>query len=285
MGIRDTTTWTVRRYYLSTYDEKALDSDIQAWVKQQGLSIKRAPGLFLDDIMDTTYFIPLEAYNRGQASLAIRYLVPILYVYTSHHLPDAVRRINEIIATYSDTRGGRGNSKDPRTFRKSKLLSPHKAFEKLDESSPAQEGLKIIVTYSETRVRDEMRPTEQYLVAPWAKEIITRSRTIQDAINIEWSEMRSAELSATFKAFLNTKISGTIQKKRATSHTESEQLSKTIELPGGERGRKYELFWNNVWLKGEVKILWDNKTMEILPFECLDRVERASGVIDSPNVT
>jgi hypothetical protein len=280
MGIFDTTTWTVRRYYLSRYEEKALDSAIQAWVKQQGLNIKRARGPYLDDVLET-YFIPPEAYNRGQGSLAVRYDAPILYVYTSHYLPGAVTSIDEEIATYADIRGGRANSTDPHTFSRSKLFSPHRAFKKLVKSSPSQEPLIRVKELSEIRKPAEMAPTEQVDVAPGAKETFTRTRRSERTLNIEWSETLSAELSARFEPLLNASVRGEIQEKRTTVYTESEELTRAIELPGGEKGRKYELFWNEVWVKGKVEILWENKTMEILPFECQVGAERASRLIDS----
>jgi len=282
LGVRDTTTWTVRRYKLPNYDKEALNSAMQAWVKQQGLSMKYARGWYVNDIMDT-YFVPPEAYDRGEESLAIHYFAPYLYVYTSHYLPPALSRINEeVIAAYVNTRGGETIPQGPYTFTRLKALSPQKQFEKLINRSGSQLPQGTLKEISESRKRSETIPPEEVDVPAGVTRKYGSEKMIERTLKIESSEMLSAEIRTGElpKAILDASIRGTIQQTTGNTYAQSEKVTDEMTLNGGEKGRKYKLFWEDVWLEGTAEVL-QNNTRRIVPFKFLKKSELQARQIDS----
>ena len=111
---------------------------------------------------------------------------------------------------------------------------------------------------------------------------VSRSRTIEHLVDINWRTSKSGNLDIGLKGIISASISGEVEQMRGQSNKKIETVNYEVEL-NGEKHNRYKLIWTDIWCKGIVEFRKDNIT-QTLPFKYLEKAElEVVGSDEMPN--
>ena len=82
---------------------------------------------------------------------------------------------------------------------------------------------------------------------------VTRSRTLEHTLELNWSDKVERQIEASLKGLIGASIRKQIESQQGQGYKESETVSYEIEL-NGLTSTKYKLVWTDIWQQGTVKI-------------------------------
>lgn len=279
--------WIARRYYVTNFDIEQLHNAILSWVKLNGL--KHGEGKYIDtwhklgenELPSTdehrVYHILHQskldielarAIFNDKPGLIIRYRFPILNVYSTYKLPETAKSIvDEAITPCVNKMGGSLPDISPEKIIEKN--NPIKQFEKPEKNKSANNGTQtqtsstpqVHILNQKERIQVK---TEEVHVPPGVIIKITRSRTIERVVEVNWKATGSAELGAGIKDLISASIVGEIEHMQGHSFKQSETLEYEVEL-NGDKSNCYKLSWVDIWQAGAIEYPLDNKT-KVIPF-------------------
>lgn len=100
---------------------------------------------------------------------------------------------------------------------------------------------------------------------------VTRIRTVEHTIRIEWSATLLVKGNVGIKQLVSASIEGEIQRIKGYTSQQTESVEYEVTL-NGEKHNHYKLVWMDIWLKGTANIQ-ENAVSYSQPFQFRDRTE------------
>lgn len=128
-----------------------------------------------------------------------------------------------------------------------------------------------VVVYMDAEDDKVQVATEEVQVPLGVTIKVTRSRTIERTVNIDWSINKELAVSGGVKQLVTASIRSEIERQQGHSYRESETMEYEVAL-SGQQSSRYRLVWIDVWRKGVAELRQHNETLAI-PFRLRERTE------------
>ena len=282
--------WTVKRYQLSKYNHKSLESKIKSDAKQHQWKVRHHRDRRWSRY-SVDYFtiqprgtLPLWVANQP-SNLRIYYEGAVLYVYINKEaFPETFEDFHEsVIMPYVEQYGGAPLDEIPhlldmdlRPWLKRHITDQgvHDTFLQALKDGDTDHS-PLLVSQSETRPKvagvhldaevESVQTTSEEVSVPSGVTIkVKRSRTIEHTVDIDWHTSRGINIDSGFKPIISASIRGEIGQSQGRAYHESESLEYEVAL-SGEISTRYKLTWTDVWRKGVAEFRIGN-TARTLPF-------------------
>ena len=151
---------------------------------------------------------------------------------------------------------------------------PHIASTEIPAPSPLQ-VIKGDLTANLHGEEERLEAASELLEVPQnVKVAVTRSRTIEHIVEIQWKDSKEFGLDAGVRPILSASLRGVIERVQGRTYQQTETVEYRIELDGNA-GVRYRLSWTDVWLRGVAEFRtgkWRRRTV-LIPFRFRDRTE------------
>ncbi len=266
--------WTTRRYRLSDFDEKELKSTIKSWVRVRGFSIIAHPKFDLRKLYWSTAYA-IAGSKRALLTtmvnaLYVSYRDPILYVFSTSHLPQSCSDIfDEVFAAYSRRHRGEWIEETPLAFSSTLFISsPLSRFESL------KVDYRLLVQLEPEL--DRMEAASEEIHVPEGVSVkVRRSRTITHSVEITHRETEGSQVESGLKVgqleIIKATVQSEIQRQAGLRFEQTETIEHEISL-SGDKNQFYRLVWADFVRRGIVEIHERGMRTE-LPFNCRERTE------------
>lgn len=111
---------------------------------------------------------------------------------------------------------------------------------------------------------------------------VTRSRTLEHTLELNWSNKIEGQIEASLKGLIGASIRKQIEQQQGQGYKESETVSYEIEL-NGLTSTKYKLIWTDIWKQGSVQM--PGEKYGDIPFRFRERTELEVLPLESDHLT